>query len=264
MAQQYDQGRHPLGLGRAYVVLRQHVEHGGPGHACNQRHVGHAQRQRWQDDRAGRLVDALRQRPVALHGQPLQFDGEDVDQQVADQKPRHCKAQHRKTHHESINEGARLPGRQHAHGNGQKNGHHQGRCGQHQRRLEPLFHQGQHRQIRKNRGSQVASKKVRSIDTELHMNWLVQTELGTDAIHRLGRSVVTGDDGRRIAWGQVKQQENEKGYDHHDGNRCKQPSNDVCRHLAVPVTHQGAHFFSMFHIAGIEGMVCTPESRSER
>ena len=96
------------------------------------------------------------------------------------------------------------------------------------------------------------------------MNWLVQTELGTDAIHRLGRSVVTGDDGRRIAWGQVKQQENEKGYDHHYGNRCKQPSNDVCRHLAVPVTHQGAHFFSMFHIAGIEGMVCTPESRSER
>ena len=46
--------RQPLGVGGADVVLRQHVEHAGAGHARDQRDVDHAERDARQDQMCDR------------------------------------------------------------------------------------------------------------------------------------------------------------------------------------------------------------------
>ena len=76
---------------------------------------------------------------IALHGQPIELDGENVDQQIADDEHRHREAQHRKAHHDAVEPAALPIGGEHAERNGdQRNGDDDREERQRQRRLEPV------------------------------------------------------------------------------------------------------------------------------
>ena len=68
---------------------------------------------------------------------------------------------------------------------------------------------------------------------ELHGQRIVEAKLGADAGDLFGGCVVAGDDRRRIAGREMKQEEHEYGDDAHHENRRGQPPGNIGEHLAA-------------------------------
>src|SRR5262249_41167668 len=103
-----------LGAGGADIVLVHDLEHTRARDAGDQGDKDHGQRNRGQEQPLQPAADALGKTLVALHRQPVEFDGEDVDQDIGDHEHRHREAEHREAHHSAVEPATVSVGRQHA------------------------------------------------------------------------------------------------------------------------------------------------------
>src|SRR5205814_10486647 len=113
VAQQHRQPAEPLGPRGAHVVRVENLQHAGARDARDERDEDHGQRDAGQDQPLEKAADAVADPLVALHGQPRQLDGEDVDEHVADHEDGHREAEHREAHHSAVEPAAAPPGAQH-------------------------------------------------------------------------------------------------------------------------------------------------------
>ena len=94
---QHVPGGEALGMRGADVVLAQRLQHRRARDARNQRHVGERERDARQDDVGQPRPEALGERRVALHRQPVELDREQPDQHVADDESRARKIRTRRS-----------------------------------------------------------------------------------------------------------------------------------------------------------------------
>ena len=193
------------------------------------------------DSADGRQDQALEERPEAfgdaakaLHRQPAQVDGENLDQHIADHEHRHRKADHRQSHHEAVDPGAVLPRRDHAERHRDHDRENDGRHRDRDRRLDALADHLQHRQVGNQRGAEIAMQQLADPGEELRVERLVQAERGADALELLGRRIVAGQDRGGIARGQPQQQKHEQRHHGHHGNGGKDAADQITEHQAYP------------------------------
>ena len=155
-------------------------------------------------------------RVEALHRQPVELQREDVGEQVADHEDRRGEAEHREHHHPAIDPGAVLPGRHHAQRDGDYDREDNGEHHQRQRRLDTLRYHVRDRQVGEDRGAEVAVQDLPQPFAEADQEGAIKTERGADALDVGGGGLVAGDDGGRIAGGDVEQAEDEEGDHQHD------------------------------------------------
>ncbi len=154
----------------------------------------------------------------ALHRQPAQVDGENLDQHIADHEHRHRKADHRQPHHEAVDPGAVLPRRDHAERHRDHDRQHHRRERDRDRRLDPAGDHVQHRHVGNQRHPEIAVQQPADPGEELLIERLVQAERGADALELLGGRGIAGQDRGGIARRQPQQQEHEQRHHPHDGN----------------------------------------------
>ena len=103
-----------LGAGRADVILAEDLDNARPRHAGDERDVDDRQGHGRQDQALHEAAEAGADRLITLDRQPVQLDGEDVDEEVTDHEDRHREAEHRETHDDAVDPGALLVGGEHA------------------------------------------------------------------------------------------------------------------------------------------------------
>src|SRR5437588_11412755 len=88
VAQGVPHQHHPIGetfgARGPYVILAEHFEHAGAGDAGDECDVDHGQRETGKDQALHESAEALRERLVALHRQPVDTDREHGDKCIAD------------------------------------------------------------------------------------------------------------------------------------------------------------------------------------
>ncbi len=215
---------------RAHVILAEHVQHRGAGHARDQRDINKGQRQRRQHQPLEERPEAGRYAPEALHRQPAQLDGEDLDQDVTDHEHRHRETQHGKRHHEAVDPGALLPGGQHAERHGNHDGQDDGGKRERDRRLDALADHLQDRHVRDQGDAEIAMQQLVDPGDELDVERLVEAERSTDALELRRRRVVAGDDGGGIPRCQPQQQEDEQRHHAHHGDGGQHAAKQVSEH----------------------------------
>ena len=103
----------------------------------------------------------------ALHRQPAQVDGENLDQHIADHEHRHREADHRQSHHEAVDPGAVLPRRDHAERHRDHDGKNDGRQRDRDRRLDALADHLQHRHVGDQGHAEIAMQQLADPGEEL-------------------------------------------------------------------------------------------------
>ena len=129
------------------TVFTQHIQHRRPGHAGDQRDIDERQRASRQDDALEKRPESLGDAAKALHRQPVQVDGENLDQQIADHEYRNREAEHRQSHHEAVDPGAVFPRRDHAKRHRDNDRENDGRHRDADRRFDALADHLQHRHV---------------------------------------------------------------------------------------------------------------------
>ncbi len=211
------------------VVLRERLEHRRARDARDQRHVGERQRHAGQDDVGEPRPEALCERRVALHREPVELDREHPDQHVADHEPGHRESEHREAHHAAVDPRADAPRRDHAQRHRQHDGDDERHHGQRERRLQPLADQLRNRVRGEDRVAEIAAQQLPDPGEELDQQRLVEPQLGADLRDVLGRREIAGDDRGRIAGREMQQREDEHGddEDHRHGRQQAADQEDV-------------------------------------
>ena len=218
MTQQHAALGNALGARGADIILAEHVEHRRAGHARDQRDVDERQRAGRQDESLEVGAEAVIDAAIALHRQPAQVDGEDLDQHITDHEHRHREADHRQPHHEAVDPAAVLPRRDDAKRHRDHDGEDDGRHRDRDRRLDALADHLQHRHVRDQRHAEIAVQQLADPGEELGVERLVQPERGADALQLLRRSIIAGENRGGIARRQPQQQEHEQRHHAHHGD----------------------------------------------
>ena len=167
---------------------------------------------------------------IALHGQPVELDGEQVDQRVADHEHRHREAEHRKAHHDLVDQRALLVGGEHAERHGDRDREDDRGERQRERRLEPARDQFGDGLLEEEEFAEVAAQDVDQPDEELGEDRLVEPEAVADCRDLLGVCVVARDDRGRVAGREAQHQEHEHRDDQHHRQGGEQAAQDVAEH----------------------------------
>ena len=249
---------HPFGARGADVILAEHFEHGCPGDARDQGDVDAAQGDGGQDQIVQPWTDAARERGVALDGEhgarhpvggPLSehaahqvgnaqpIEREYVGHQVADHEHRDREAEDGEYHDEPVDPGAVLPGGEDAHGDGEPDGDDQRQDHQRDGRLETLLDHRGDRQVGEDRGAEVAPEYVPEPFEEANEERAVEPEANADPLDVGGARLVAGDDGGRVAGGEVEKAEHEQGHDRHHRDGREDAAPDIAQHQVL-VTSQ--------------------------
>ena len=120
--------------------------------------------------------------------------------------------------------------RRHAQRDRDQDGEAQRGGGERDGRLHALADQRGDRLVPEHRLAQVAADQRAEPDQELLPQGLVEAERLADLGDVLGRGVVAGDDGGRVAGRQVQEEEDEQRHDRHDRNHRNQASDDIGDH----------------------------------
>ena len=198
-----------LGARGADVVLGEHLDDAGAGHAGDQRDIDHGERQARQHEVDGPIGDIFADAPVALHRQPIELDRENVDQQIADDEHRDREAEHGKTHQAAVEQAAGALGGEHAERHRDQHREHDGDDGKRERRLDALGDQLGYRLLEEEALAEIALQAAPGPDEELLENRPVEPELAADLGDLLGGGGIPGDDGGRIAGGEAEHQEHD-------------------------------------------------------
>ena len=172
-----------------------------------------------------------------LVGQAEAVEGEDVGQEIADDEDGDGEAEDGEDHDDAVDPGAVFPGGEHAHGNGDADGEDQGQDHERDGGFEALTDHGGDRQIGEDRGAEIAVEDVPEPFAEADEEGAVEAEADADAFDVGRAGLVAGDDGGRVAGGDVEKAEDEECDDPHDGDRRDDATGDVVEHQ-VFVTSQ--------------------------
>ena len=219
-----------LGLGRADVVLAEHLQHRGAGDAGDQRDIHPAQRDRRQHQVVEPRSETAGDWRVALHREPFELQREHIRQHVAHDEHGDREPEHGENHDDPVDPGAVVPGRQHAHWDRYADG--QDQCQNHQRdrRLQPLPNHAGDRQVGEDRHAEVTAHHVPGPFAEADQERAVEAQPGADTFHVRRRRLVAGDDGGRVSRCEIQQAEHEQRHDRHDRDRREHPPDEVAEH----------------------------------
>ena len=205
--------------------------------ARNQGHINGGQRTPGQHQLHGPWSHPLRggakQAAIALHRQPLQLNGKDVDQHIANHKHRHRKARHRKPREQVIEPAAHAPSGDRAQRNGYQHSEHHGASGQGHRGFDALRDQFGNRSIEIKRVAQVALHHLTQPDHELRDDGLGQAQLLTDAIDVFVGGVVTRNHGGRIPGREPQDQKHDHRHREQHRDQRQQALHQKTQHGAV-------------------------------
>ena len=251
-----------LGARGTYVVFGQRFGHTGPRHSGDQGHINHGQSHPGQDQLAhpgprasARPARVPEQAFIALHRQPFEPNGKQVNQHVTNDEHRNRKPGHRKARQQTVQPTAQTPSGQGAQRHGDQNRENHGAHRQRERGLDALGNQLGHRFIQVIRKTQIALQHAADPNSVLHRNGPVQPELGADLRDVFVRGAVAGNDCGRVTGGQSQNEKDHQRHDQQHRQHRRQAAQQERKHL-----ESLTQFFLMFHITGIPGVCKMPDT----
>ena len=103
-----------LGARGSDIILLQHLKHGGPCYARDQRYIDATERNGGQDQVLQPRPETLGDRRVTLHGEPFELERKDIGQDISDHKDRQREGGNGKGHDDAVDQTPCFPGRDHA------------------------------------------------------------------------------------------------------------------------------------------------------
>ncbi len=200
----------PLGARGAYEILAQHLEHGRTRDPCEDRGLHHGQRNRRQQQGSDPGPEAIVPAGESSGGKPLQLHRKQQDQQDREPEIRQRNSDLGQRHDADVCElvmiGSRVNARRKRQHHGDQHGHDGERDGQHQ----SLRDQSRHgRAI----GIAVAEIADHHSPDPVHVageQRLVQPELDSESLHRVGRCIGAHQRLGRIAGQRIQYQEDDQ------------------------------------------------------
>ena len=218
----------PLGPGGADVILAQHLQHGGAGHARDHRQRDRSERDGRQDQMAegrgegallvgeqrvdghesGDAVEIIVQRDAPGDRRPAEIEGEGEDQHQAPDEDRQGIARHGHAHDHMVEGRIALHPRQHAGGKAEDDREEHGADRELERRREEVEELRQDRAMGDQRDAEIAVQHIADIVGELDIKRAVEAHLmqqlgmacGCDSplahpdLHRIARDEMDQDE----------------------------------------------------------------------
>ena len=221
--------RQPLRPRRPHMIGREHVEHRGPCHPRDRADEGAAEGECGQDDRPQPIRGP--ERPAAAgEGQPLPLEADEPDQHQPEEEDRHRDAGDADRHDRPVQQRPAPIGRERAHPDAERDGPDEARRHQLQRRPDRRAKLLRDRDVVDDGDAEITLRQPPEIQTELHMQRLVQPEVAADGGDHLRRRGRAGADGRRIGRHHLHQQEADQQHPEQDRDGEQQPVHGVAQH----------------------------------